>query len=100
MREARILLAAHSRRRSLGTVEGVEEFAPGTGDRDLKLFIQDPAEIGMTTDFTLELELRNLEESGGGWNVALSDVDRGGAFVRIKRERGWTFAPTGRMEVE
>ena len=84
----------------VGGVEGVEEFASGTADRDLKLLVEDPREIGMTTNLTLELELRNLQQSGGLGKIALGDVDRGGAFVGIERKRWRPFRPAGKTEVE
>ena len=48
----------------------------------------------MTTNLTLKLELRNLEQRGGLGQIALSEMDGGGALVWIERERGGTFRPT------
>ena len=59
----------------------------------LQRFVENAREPGMMTDSPIELELRNLQESSRGWNVALSDMNSSGALVRIERECGWPLVP-------
>jgi hypothetical protein len=60
---------------------------------DLQGFVENSLEPGVMTERAIELELRNLQERGGGWNVTLRNVDGSRDFIRVKRKRGWSFIP-------
>ena len=76
-----------------GGVQGLNVFGGGSIVDDFQGFVENALEPGVMTERAIELELRNLQERSGGWNVTLRNVDGSRDFIRVKRKRGGSFQP-------
>jgi hypothetical protein len=65
----------------------------GPSEHLLEGFLEDRFEAGGGSDEAGEADQRDFEASGGGLQVAVVEIDRGGGFVMGDGERGWTFVP-------